>query len=91
MHLYQIENITFKPLMVIAEDYEHASQIFMHSVVTGFYHKPDADFDITKWRIKPRHRDKEPWSWIKEGNAGMLYRIEDGQSWELVLTPMRRS
>ena len=30
MHLFQLENITFKPLLVIAEDFDHAAQIFMY-------------------------------------------------------------
>lgn len=90
MHLFRLENITIKPLLVIAEDYDHAADIFRHSLVTGLHHRPDADFDVTKWRIKPRHRDKLPWAWVKEGNAGMLWNVDDGAGWELAHTSMVR-
>jgi hypothetical protein len=43
-----LENITFKPLLVIAEDFDHAAHIFMHSLMTGLRERPDADFDVTK-------------------------------------------
>ena len=89
MHLFQIEKITLKPLLVIAEDYDHAAEIFRYSLVRGLEAAPDADFDVTKWKIKGRHADKSPWSWVKEGNAGMVYNV-DGGSWLLARTNMVR-
>ena len=90
MHLFQIEKITLKPLLVIAEDYEHAKEIFRHALVTGLHHLPDANFDVTKWRIKRRHRDIAPWSWVSGEHAGMLYDVNHGEGWELVRTKMVR-
>jgi hypothetical protein len=89
MPLFQIEKITFKPLLVIAEDCDHAAEIFRHGLVTGLHHLPDADFDVTRWRIKRQHQDVAPWSWVKEARAGMLWRLCEG-GWELVQTNMIR-
>ena len=90
MQLFRIENVRFQPLLVIAEDYEHAGQIFMHELITGLHHRPDAEFDVTKWRIKPPYNSERPWSWVKEGKAGILWRLEEEPSWELVGCNMRR-
>lgn len=90
MHLFRLENITFKPLLVIAEDYDHAAEIFRHSLFTGLHQEPDADFDVTKWKIKRRHQDTAPWSWVKEGRAGMLWNVDEGAGWELVQSNMVR-
>ena len=84
MHLFQIENITMRPLSVIAEDFDHAAQIFIQSLISGLLHKPDVEFAVSKWLPKPPHGEELPWSFVKEGNAGMLWRVDDGRSWELV-------
>ncbi|WP_156843131.1 hypothetical protein [Novosphingobium aquimarinum] len=90
MHLFQLENITFKPLLVIAEDYDHAAQIFMYSLISGLGERPDADFDVTKWRIKDHRRRDIPWAWVDEGKAGMLWNVDDGTGWLLNCTNLVR-
>lgn len=90
MHLFQIENITFKPLLVIAHDFDHAADIFRHSLVTGLAAVPDADFDIVQLNMKRRHQDRSIWSWLQEGRAGMLWRANDGAAWEMTQTSLIR-
>jgi hypothetical protein len=90
MYLVQLENITFKPLLVIAEDFDHAAQIFMCSLINGLGERPDADFDVTKWRIKDHRRNDIPWSWVDEGSAGMLWNVDEGTGWLLNQTELIR-
>jgi hypothetical protein len=89
MHLFEIEKIKLPPLLVSAEDFDHAAEIFRHTLARGLTHVPnDVDFNVTQWRIKRKHQDKPPWSWIKQGKAGVFYPVEEG--WEFVTTNMVR-
>jgi len=89
MHIYQIENIEIEPLLVMADDFDHAADIFRYTLTNGLAHLPKVNFDVTRWKIMRAHRDTPPWSWIKEGRAGMLYRVDEG-GWEHVSTRMIR-
>lgn len=90
MHLFQIEEIIFQPITVIAEDFDHAAQIFMHSLITGLHNRPDVEFEVSKWLPKPRYQHDFPWNWVREGQAGILWRVDDDAAWELAGTDLIR-
>ena len=46
MHIYRIENIKLKPLLVIARNHDDAARVLEYAFVTGMGNRPDADFDI---------------------------------------------
>lgn len=53
MKVFRIEEITLKPMIVLAHDMDDAVNIFAYELVMGLGHRPDADFSVVEWRPKP--------------------------------------
>lgn len=51
MQIYKIEHIELAPLTIIADDMNHAAEIFREALLTGFAMPPKANFDVTAWQL----------------------------------------
>lgn len=88
MKIFRIEEITLKPLIVLAHDMDDAVNIFAYELVMGLGHRPDADFSVVEWRPKPTGPAKPLAKWAEQGCRGMVWSVDDGCAWELKQTSM---
>ena len=84
MTLYRIENITLKPVILIARNHDDAVSMFANGLVTGLGHRPDADFEVVKWRPRRDAPDTPPLRWIQRGYRGIIWPVDDNQGWEML-------
>lgn len=88
MKIFRIEEITLKPMIVLAHDMDDALNVFAHQLVTGLGHRPDADFSVVEWRPKPNGPARTVAEWASQGCRGIAWSMDDGCGWELVQTNM---
>lgn len=88
MHIYRIEEITLKPMIVLAHSMDDAVNIFAHAMVTGLHNRPDADFSVVEWRPKVNGPARPVVEWAEQGCRGMVWSVDDGCAWEVVQTNM---
>ena len=86
MKLFRIENISLKPLLVLAHNPEDAVNIFAHSLVMGMGNRPDADFDVVDWDPAHVERPNPLIEWVEKCHRGIAWLVDDGAGWELVST-----
>jgi hypothetical protein len=88
MNIYRIEEITLKPMIVLAHDMEDAVNIFAYELVMGLGHRPDADFSVVQWRPKASGPARPVLEWAEQGHRGTVWSVDDGAGWELSETNM---
>lgn len=79
---YRIEKIKLKPLMLLADDFDDAANRLRCALMEGFGNLPDADFDVTKWKLKKIDMFDPLRQWAAESKRGFVWPSEGG--WEMV-------
>jgi hypothetical protein len=88
MKIFRIEEITLKPMIVLAHNMDDAVNVFAYQLVMGLGQRPDADFSVVEWRPKPSGPASGIAEWAAQGFRGMAWSVEDGQGWEFHHTRM---
>ena len=88
MNIYRIEEITLKPMIVLAQSMDDAVNIFAYELVMGLGHRPDSDFSVVEWRPKPSGPARPVAEWANQGCRGIVWSVDDGCGWELSQTRM---
>jgi hypothetical protein len=75
---------------VLADDSDHAAQLFIYALMKGLRNQPQCDFAVleaTELRLK---RFATLRQWAEEGLTGIAWRVDDGAAWELVHYDLQR-
>ncbi len=88
MKIYRIEEITLKPMTVLAHSMDDAVNIFAHELVRGLGRRPDADFSVVEWMPKPNGPARVIKEWAEQGFRGLIWSLDDGYGWEILQTKM---
>ena len=88
MTLYRIENITLKPVILIARNHDDAVSMFDNGLVTGLGHRPDADFEVVEWRPRIRSPRSPPIRWIAKGHRGIAWPADEVGFWKMTDTDL---
>lgn len=89
--LYRITDIDLPGFDVLAEDNDHAAQIFISALMTGLKNQPFCDFDVLEFTDRRLKRHDVLRRWAEEGRTGIPWWIADERQWELVPYDLQRS
>mgnify|MGYP001408449580 CR=1 FL=1 len=84
MQVFRIDQIKFDPLTVVAQDSDHAAQMFIYALMTGLRNQPTVDFSTSEWIPRRVRRFPVLEKWIEEGRAGIVWRVDEDPAWEIV-------
>ena len=84
MKIFRIDRIIFDPFDIIAEDSDHAAQMFIYALMTGLQNQPAIDFSTAEWTKHRTKRYPTVSEWARAGSAGIVWRVDEDQAWELV-------
>jgi hypothetical protein len=88
MKIFRIEKIKIQPMIILAHSHDDAKNIFAYSLYHGLGNRPDADFDILRWRPKDIGPASPLLDWAQQGLRGIAWSVDEGLGWELISTQM---
>lgn len=91
MKIFRIDQIKFDPYTIIAEDGDHAAQIFIYALMQGLQNQPGLDFSVSEWMPYRISRFPTLQRWAEEGRVGIAWTVDEEASWELVHYDFHRS
>jgi hypothetical protein len=86
MHIFQIEDISFKPLTVTAADFDAAADMFTNGLRAGLGEVPNVAFAVSKWMNRPSDLDAYPWKFVRDGRAGIVSLKGKDRIWRVFHT-----
>jgi hypothetical protein len=84
VYIFRITDIEMPKLEVLAEESDHAAELFIHALMEGLFVHPNCAFATLEWTEHRRKRHPTVDRWAKEGKSGIPWHLDSGTSWELV-------